>query len=327
GKSAAVLLGVVFEMKERPTEVDIVINNINEAIEKLKLAASQNKERFKLEVKAQGQGQAQLSFIAPPHEIPVLINLHYDESKELEAKKAKVEDMYCYSPQKIFLTYTERGYLDETTEFILQEIVKKHPEHLLPAKYPLEQTPLHYALKADYLGAAEELILHGASITQADATGRKPIDYTSDASFREFLQMAEDKQYNAAHIAAINGRTDVIPYLAKQNLLNAFDKNGFTPAHLAISKNNLNMLQKLTESKAIISPTKKGMSPLAIAIQQNNAPIVDFLIKNGESVTVTTSKGEEPLYKFAKPNSETFNLLKEAYAKGATRSKEFKKNG
>ena len=117
---------------------------------------------------------------------------------------------------------------------------------------------------------------------------------------KEYSKLELWKDNTALHIAARNGRYDIVRYLIeKQNL----DPNiqgfvGRTPLHEASKNGNLNIVKYLImQSADVNAQDRMGNAPIHVAIKYGHFDIVEFLLeKNGVNVNISTIDGVTPLH-------------------------------
>jgi len=102
---------------------------------------------------------------------------------------------------------------------------------------------------------------------------------------RDFILSVADRQHTALHIAAYNGKTDVVEYLCslpeKDELLFTKDSKGCTPLHLSSKKKIAeSLVESVTSEKQrefILSVDNRQLTALHNAVIEGRADVVEYL--------------------------------------------------
>ncbi|CAL1541691.1 unnamed protein product, partial [Lymnaea stagnalis] len=136
-----------------------------------------------------------------------------------------------------------------------------------------QQTPLHLAVKLDFLPAVDILIKSGASINAVDCTGSSSIHMAVQGRSTKCLQMLLERCQEAE--------------------LNTRNFDGLTPLHTAVDNGDLEQVELLLKYGAEIDVTdgKSGRTCLFHAAESNEKPMVELLLRHGANPDVPNYAG------------------------------------
>ncbi|XP_059140504.1 uncharacterized protein LOC131928459 [Physella acuta] len=136
-----------------------------------------------------------------------------------------------------------------------------------------QQTPLHLAVKLDFLEAVDILIRSGANVNAVDCTGSSSIHMAVQGRSTKCLQVLLEKCPTAE--------------------LNARNFDGLTPLHTAVDNGDLDQVELLLKYGADIDVTdgKSGRTSLFRAAESNEKAMVELLLKNGANPDVPNYAG------------------------------------
>ncbi|KAK4266612.1 hypothetical protein QN277_027504 [Acacia crassicarpa] len=203
-------------------------------------------------------------------------------------------------------------------------------------------TPLHYAAFIGYVEGVRILLKKSAlSALEQNAKGQLPIHLACKWGHvkvvREFLgqQWADDprlllnhKGQNVLHVAAENGRPDVVKYLLrnyKRIDINEKDQKGNTPLHLASKKSFPHILFSLTRDKRIDLNliNYKGFTALDTLLlemyRETPVSLIQFLSRavfdsvdapiSGKASSLIRERRKAPKLKWIKQGANTLMLV------------------
>lgn len=112
------------------------------------------------------------------------------------------------------------------------------------------------------------------------------------------IDCIQDNQSTALHLAAGNGRSEVVNVLIKYKAtVNAINKKLWMPLHRAARGGNINIVNALIDAKAAIDfANSENETPLLLAAKFNNYKIVDALISAKAKVDLKDKNLNSPLH-------------------------------
>ncbi len=124
----------------------------------------------------------------------------------------------------------------------------------------------------------------------------------------EVINIKDNRGRTLLHIAAYNGKLDVVEYLiSKGACFNVKDKLNGTPLHSAAEGGNYEVVKAVLThiekkhsdglSKVVNSKTKYGNSPLHLAVYSGKVDVVEYLINKSANVDARNGYNETPLYR------------------------------
>ncbi|KAH9504259.1 hypothetical protein Btru_064469 [Bulinus truncatus] len=136
-----------------------------------------------------------------------------------------------------------------------------------------QQTPLHLAVKLDFLEAVDILLKSGANVNSVDCTGSSAIHMAVQGRSTKCLQMLLDRCSYAE--------------------LNARNFDGLTPLHTAVDNGDLDQVELLLKYGADIDVTdgKSGRTCLFRAAENNEKAMVELLLRHGANPEVPNYAG------------------------------------
>lgn len=137
-----------------------------------------------------------------------------------------------------------------------------------------QATPIYFAICNGHRASCEALIKAGANIEVTTSLG------------------------NLVHIAAWNGKQEVIPLFAsKPHLLDAKRKDGCTPFILAAARGHQSTCEALLKCHINLTAfTEIGNNALHAAVKNGKIEVVRFLITHKQLIEVRNADGETPLH-------------------------------
>ncbi|KAJ6260422.1 Ankyrin-1 [Drechslerella dactyloides] len=207
--------------------------------------------------------------------------------------KASAEDKDRCSPLHLA---SQQG-----NRIILRELVR-HPTARLNAKTSKkEHTPLHLAVIADNVDAADLLLGAGVNSGATDAEGRFPASYVGSGEMVNLLlrhgvnfSVRDIHERTALHWAVRENRDGVIPALLDAGL-KASDTgfNGETALHMAVAAHGHDLVKLLLsrDVSAIDSPMRRvpDTTPLHVATTEGDDKMVQLLLDHGAEARFSES--------------------------------------
>ncbi len=170
-----------------------------------------------------------------------------------------------------------------------------------------DATPLHFAVEAGKLNAAEILLLLGASTERQDIFGKFPLLVAAETNNIEMADLliryganidtCDFSGVTSLHTAASNGNFYMTDMLIFHNArLDVKDKEGNTPLMISVWRGYYDITDLLLQSGANPDITdKKGFTPLMMAAQNGDTLMMSLLIKAGANLYSINSYGYDAL--------------------------------
>ncbi|EAY06711.1 hypothetical protein TVAG_309980 [Trichomonas vaginalis G3] len=179
----------------------------------------------------------------------------------------------------------------------------------------LDNPPLLYAVKNNYIEIAKLLILRDADLNAKDLAGQTALQIVSIYNCKEIAGFLISNGANinekeiktkksAIHFAAANNSVDVLNILITNGAdVNDKAKEKATPLYFAILSHHKEASKFLISHGADINfKGKYGITPLIFATRRNLKEIVELLISNGAEINAKTDLGLSALHHAASQN-------------------------
>lgn len=164
-----------------------------------------------------------------------------------------------------------------------------------------DRTPLHYAVQTGNLDTLEALISAGADLNACDRWLRSPLHLAvlrgDLATTRHLVSAAarilrDFRGQTVLHIAAINGREDIISTLlhngTTEDIVFQKDHEERTALHLASEHGHAEIakkiLQRFDQTPIVNIQDERGTTPLHLAAEKGHHSVIRFLLEAGAIV-------------------------------------------
>ncbi|XP_065224500.1 uncharacterized protein LOC135848511 [Planococcus citri] len=243
-----------------------------------------------------------------------------DDPTNLRAKFD--QDLVTVINQCKMLNALEQGDFEE-----LKNCIAKGAD--IRAKSINSWSALHFASHGPSLEIVKFILDQNLDVHVKDADGQNPLHIAAANGRKNIVEFFITKAGLSAnspdnfrrtplHFAAKNGHNDVVKVLLQNNgdTSNVTDLLGYAPVHYAVQRNHVEIAKILLEKvKNVDYEASAGFTPLHIAAEWGRLEMVNFLLSCGANVVAKHDKGATPLHPAALNGH--FEVVKALISKGA----------
>jgi len=252
-----------------------------------------------------------------------------------------VKDELLFARNNIGWTALHYSSNQKISQSLVQSVVSEKQKIFLLSVSKFKSTSLHMAAckgRTDVVEYLCSLSLKEELVLAKSDTGRTALHYSPNQKIaqtllesilpdkrRDFIFSVADSQLTALHVAAGNGRTDVVEYLCslpvKDELLLAIDQDGCTALHYSSNQKIAQLLVESLKSKKqryfVYMVNNNKSTALHMAAHNSRADVVQYLCSlypnNDEQILKKNGYGNTALH--VSTNGEIVKALSESVTK------------